>query len=185
MAKYYFMSQLPSLDGISENMALPITEERFLELCQRFLSEGAKKEISKLTLTPPKAYEKSTSDLVEAWNKAERELRFALGKVRADKLKKNFDSENKQFPVELVKVARTAVDMDSPLEAEKYLNRYRMELLETLRPLNAFSEDSVFYYGLKLKLLQRMGQFNADIGEAAYKNIYNSIMNGERLEAIQ
>ena len=73
MAEYYFMSQLPSLDGVSENMALPITEERFFELCQRFLGEKAWGEMSKLTLTPPKGYEKSTSDLVDAWYRYERD----------------------------------------------------------------------------------------------------------------
>ena len=123
--------------------------------------------------------------MIEAWNKGERELRFALAKARAEKMKKSFDTENKSFSVELMKVARTAVEMESPLEAERLLNRYRLELLDTLRPLDNFSEDAVFYYGLKLKLVSRMRQFNADIGEAAYKNIYNSIMNGERLEAIQ
>ena len=39
MAEYYLISQLPSLDGISENTPLPITEERFTELCNRFLGE--------------------------------------------------------------------------------------------------------------------------------------------------
>ena len=185
MAEYYFMSQLPSLDGISENTQVPITEERFLELCQRYLDKKAQLEISKLTITPPKEYEKSTSDLLEAWYKAERDLRFALAKVRADKMKKNFDMESKNFPVELMKVARTAVESESPLEAEKYLNNYRLETLELLRPMNSFTVDMVFYYGLKLKLISRMKQFNADIGEAAYKNIYNSIINGERFEAIQ
>ena len=38
MAEYYLMSQLPSLDGVGENTPLPITEERFSELCHRFLS---------------------------------------------------------------------------------------------------------------------------------------------------
>ena len=185
MAEYYFMSQLPSLDGIGENTTLPITEERFVELCQRFLDKKAQLEINKLTITPPREYEESSSELLDAWYKAERELRFALAKVRADKMKKNFDMESKNLPVELVKVARTAVEADSPLEAEKLLNRYRLEALELLRPMNTFSKDSVFYYGLKLKLLSRMKKFNADIGEAAYKNIYNSIINGERLEAIQ
>ena len=185
MAEYYFLSQLPSLDGVSENMALPITEERFLELCQRFLAKNAQNEISKLTLAPPKEHEKSTSALVEAWNKGERDLRFALAKARAEKMKKTIDTENKNFSAELVKVARTAIEIESPMEAEKFLNRYRLEFLETLRPLDTFSKESVFYYGLKLKLISRMRQFNADIGEAAYKNIYNSIMNGERLEAIQ
>ena len=185
MANIYFMSQLPSLDGINENVALPITEERFLELCQSFLGKKAQHEISKLTIAPPREYEESTSDLIEAWNKGERELRFALAKARAEKMKKTFDAENKNFPVELMKVARTAVEMESPMEAEKFLNRYRLELLETLRPMDSFCEDAVFYYGLKLKLLSRMKQFNAEIGETAYKNIYNSIMNGDRLEAIQ
>ena len=185
MAEYYFLSQLPSLDGVSENMALPITEERFLELCQRFLAKNAQNEISKLTLAPPKEHEKSTSALVEAWNKGERDLRFALAKARAEKMKKTIDTENKNFSAELVKVARTAIEIESPMEAEKFLNRYRLEFLESLRPLDTFSKEAVFYYGLKLKLISRMRQFNADIGEAAYKNIYNSIMDGDRLEAIQ
>ena len=43
----------------------------------------------------------------------------------------------------------------------------------------------MFYYGLKLKLILRIRQFDTENGEAAYKNIYNSIMNGENLEATQ
>ena len=185
MAEYYFMAQLPSLDGISENMALPITEERFLELCQRFLGKKAQSEISRLTLAPPREHEKSSSKLVEAWNEGERNLRLALAKARAEKMKKHFELENTFLPVETVKAARTAVEIDSPLEAEKYLNRYRLEFLESLRPMDTFSEESAFFYGLKLKLILRMRQFNADVGEAAYKNIYNSIMDGDRLEAMQ
>lgn len=184
MAEYYLMSQLPSLDGISENTPLPITEERFLELCNRFLGKRAQSELKKLTLMPSKSYEKSSSALIENWNEGERNLRLALGKVRADKMKKPFDTENKSLPVSLMKAAGTAVEMESPLEAEKFLNLYRLEFLETLRPMDTFSEDFVFYYGLKLKLILRARQFDADIGEAAYKNIYNSIMNGDRLEAI-
>ena len=37
MAAYYLISQLPALDGIGDNVPLPITEERFVELCGRFL----------------------------------------------------------------------------------------------------------------------------------------------------
>ena len=70
-------------------------------------------------------------------------------------MKKPFDMESKSLPVELMKVARTAVESESPLEAEKYLNSYRLETLELLRPMNTFSEDMVFYYGLKLKLISR------------------------------
>ena len=42
MAEYYLVSQLPSLDGINENTPLPITTERFEELCRRFIGNGAK-----------------------------------------------------------------------------------------------------------------------------------------------
>lgn len=185
MAEYYLMSQLPSLDGLGENMPVPITEERFLELCHRFLGKKAQFELDKLSLMPSREYEKSESDLIRAWNEGERNLRLYLGKVRADKMNKQFELENKSLPVGLIQAVRAAVEMDSPMEAEKFLNRYRLEFLESLRPMDTFSEDSVFYYCLKLKLILRIRQFDAASGEAAYKNIYNSIMNGDRLEVIQ
>ena len=185
MAEYYFISQLPSLDGISENAPLPITEERFTELCNRFLGKKSRENIKKLTLSPAKNIESSGSALIDAWNESERNLRFALGKVRAEKMKKTFDTENRIFPVEYVKAASAAVEIENPMEAEKYLNGYRLEILETLRPMDSFSENYVLYYGLKLKLLLRIRQFDTKVGEKAYKNIYNFILNGDRLEAKQ
>lgn len=184
MAEYYLISQLPSLDGIGENAPIPITEERFLELCDRFLGKKAINEIKKLTLVPSLIPEKSNSALIEVWNEGERNLRLALGKVRADKMKKSFDMGDKSLPVELIKAASAAVEMESPLEAENFLSHYRLGFLETLRPMDTFSEDFVFYYGLKLKLLLRTRQFDEKLGEATYRNIYNSILNGDRLEAI-
>ena len=184
MAEYYLISQLPSLDGISENTPLPITEERFSELCSRFLSKKAKDSFEKLTLAPSRVSENSGNTLIDAWNESERNLRFALGKVRAEKLKKPFDTENRILPVEYIKAASIATESENPMEAEKYLNRFRLELLEMLRPMDSFSEEYVFYYGLKLKLILRIRQFDKAAGEAAYKNIYNSILNGDKLEAI-
>ena len=182
MAEYYLISQLPSLDGISDDTPLPITEERFAELCNRFLEKKSRENMKKLTLSPTKNIESSGSVLIDAWNESERNLRFALGKVRAEKMKKKFDTENRIFPVEYVKAAIAATEIENPMEAEKYLNGYRLEILETLRPMDSFSEDYVFYYGLKLKLLLRIRQFDTKAGEKAYKNIYNSILNGDRLE---
>ena len=185
MSEYYLISQLPSLDGISENLPLPITEERFLELCNQFLSEKAKKELAKLSLIPEKTHEKSGSKLIEDWNNGERTLRLVLSKVRANKLNKPSDTENKSFPLKLVQTAQTAVEMENPMEAELFLNRHRLDFLESLRPLDNFCEDSVFYYWLRLKLISRIKQFDSTSGETAYKNIYNSILNGDKLEAVQ
>lgn len=182
MSRYYLMSQLPSLDGIGDNAPLPITEERFSELCMRFLDKKAQRELSRLTLLPPRDCEQSDSALITSWNEGERCLRLALLKVRAERLSKPFDCESDSIPTELMQIARTAIEMRDPLEAESFLNRYRFELLEALRPADTFSKDAVFYYGLKLKLLLRIRQFDREKGKAAYKDIYYSILNGDRLE---
>ena len=185
MAEYYLISQLPSLDGVGENMPIPITEERFSELCGRFLSAKAKREFEKLSLIPTKEYEKSYSALVENWNCGERDLRLALGKIRAEKMKKSFDIGDKILPTALLAVAKTATEIENPLEAEGFLNLYRLNFLESLRPTDTFAEDYIFYYGLKLKLLLRIRQFDTQSGETAYRKIYNSIINENDLEAVQ
>lgn len=184
MSEYYLISQIPSLDGIGENTPVPITEERFLELCGRFLGEKTLSELRNLTLVPAINAEKSKSALIEAWNEGERNLRIALAKVRAEKLNKAFDLQNKNISLELLKVANTAIEKENPLEAEIYLSNHRLSFLETLRPTDSFSEDYVFYYGLKLKLVLRMRQFDTQKGEKTYKDIYDSILNGDSLEAL-
>lgn len=184
MSEYYLISQLPSLDGISENTPLPITEERFFELCDRFLGKRYLEAMKKLTLSPQKANESTGFSLIDAWNENERNLRFALGKVRAEKMKKPFDTGNRILPIEYLKVASTATEIENPMEAEKYLDGFRLELLEALRPVDSFSEDYIFYYGLKLKLILRIRQFDTEAGEKAYRNIYNSILSKDRLEAM-
>lgn len=185
MAEYYLISQLPSLDSISESTPLPITSERFTELCHRFLGKKGQAQLEELTLAPSRVPEKSASALVEKWNEGERSLRLALAKIRADKMNKHFDADNQSFPVGIMQAARTAVETDSPMEAEKLLNKYRLDFLETLRPMDSFSEEFVFYYGLKLMLIERIKRFDSQSGEAAYRKIYNSIMNDDRSEVIQ
>lgn len=177
MSQYYLISQLPSLDSISDSVPLPITEERFLELCSRFLSKKSLDELNNLTLIPPKFPQNITSPLLESWYTFERNLRFALGKLRAEKLNKSFDFENITLPTELLQSARTAVEFNDPLEAEKFLNNYRLKVLESLRPMDTFSEDYLFYYEIKLKLVLRIREFDKTRGQAAYRNIYDSVIN--------
>lgn len=183
MANYYLISQLPSLDEISENTPLPISEERFFELCNRLLCKRSREIIEKLTLSPPKSFESSGSDLIDKFNESERNLRFALCKARAKKMNKPFETKNGIIPSEYTKAASVATENENPLEAEKYLNRFRLDVLETLKPLDCFSEDYICYYALKLKLILRTRQFDTKVGEKAYENIYNSVLNEERSEA--
>ncbi|MBQ3048846.1 MAG: DUF2764 family protein [Oscillospiraceae bacterium] len=185
MAEYYLISQLPSLDGLTEVSPLPITTERFTELCHSFLGKKPRAVLDSLTIAPAKEPEDPASGLVAKWNEGERSLRLALAKLRADKLGKQFDAETRTFSPELLQAVRTAVEIDNPMDAEKFLNKYRLDFLETLRPLDAFSEEFLFYYGLKLKLVERMRKFNLESGEAAYRNIYGTIINTDRSEALK
>ncbi len=184
MAEYYLISQLPSLDGLSDGVPLPITEEYFIGTCESLLKDKIVNELKNLTLIPPLNPVKSKSALITAWNSGERYLRLSIAKIRAEKMKKPFDLQENFLPSEYLKVASTAVEIDNPLDAEKFLTEYRLYFLESLRPTDSFSEDFIYYYFLRLKLLNRMRQFNAKEGEIAYKNIYNSIINGKQTEAI-
>ena len=183
MANYYLISQLPSLDGVWDNLPLPITEERFLELCSRHLDKKGLSELQNLTLIPPVDFENSNSPLIKEFCMGERDLRLALSKVRADKMNKPLNLQNKNLSAELLKVANAALTIDNPLEAENFLLLHRLNFLESLRPIDNFSDDYLFYYGLKLKLILRMKQFDAKIGEITYRQIYNSILNSDNLEA--
>ncbi len=183
MAEYYLISQLPSLDGVGEEgTPLPMSEERLDELCARFLGKKAQRVLADLTLAPTQTAEKSGSALVDAWNMAERALRVALACLRAEAMGKPFDTGGVVPSDALRQVARTALEAQSPLEAEEYLNRHRLDYLESLRPMDAFSEEFVFYYALRLKLLVRMRRLDTERGEAAYHAIYRSIVTMDRME---
>ncbi len=182
MNQYYLISQLPGLDGLDGRAPLPIHVDQFMDVCSRFLGEKSMKVQRQLTLVPNRVVQASGSQLLDSWNQEERQLRLALGNARAAKMKKAFDSGDAQLPVHAVQTAKTAVEMTDPLAAEMYLNQYRIERLNSLRPMDAFCEDSVYFYGLKLMLLERIQKFDTEKGIAAYQNIYDSILNRDNQE---
>ena len=180
MAEYYLVSQLPSLDAVGED--IPITEESFMELCRRFLNKKAVEVLENLTLIPNIAYTPSGSELVNKWNEWERDFRLALVKVRAEKLNKPYEQKDVVLSSELIKTATIVTSMENPLDAELFLLRMRLSFLETLRPMDTFSQEFLFYYALKLKLLSRIKGFDSTRGEREYRKIYQSILNGDRTE---
>ena len=180
MNQYYLIAQLPSLEIANETTALPITEERFYELCKSNLGKKAWNALTGLTLVPKRENKKSGYSFIDKWNGWEKIFRLALARARAEKLKKPFEGETGEVSAELLQAVRQAVEMEDPLEAERYLTRVRLNFLETLRPGDAFSESTLFYYALKLKLILRIQQFDKGMGQNAYRKIYGSIMYGGR-----
>ena len=183
MNQYYLMSQLPALDGLTDTSPLPISEDRFLELCEQLLPQKMLTALKGIDLVPKKEAVPTGYKLIDKWNAYERELRLALGKVRAEKWGKNYEDNDNFIASEVIQIARIAVENQNPLEAEVFLNGYRVRCLEDLRPSDPFCEDAVFYYALKLKIMARIKLFDSEKGVTAYQDIYNSIMSKDKQEA--
>jgi len=177
---YYLIAQLPDISTSGEKNAVPITEKQYRDLCSRFLSADEIKVLNTLSLVPPKEIFDTGSVFLNMWYEKERNLRFALAQIRAQKMKKDFDQVPGTCTADILQAARTAVGMDSPLSAEQFLQEYRISVLNNLRPYDIFSIDCVYEYGIRLMLIQRMKKFNKETGTASYHKIYDSIL-GEKI----
>lgn len=174
--QYYLVSQLPAVSYTGEKQNLPISEAYYRDLCARFLDERSLEILNNLSLVPPRKNIATGSAFVDAWYAKERALRLALAQIRALNLQKESEPLTGECTGDVMQVARTAVGMDSPLSAEQFLYQYRIDVINQLAPLDQFSVDAVFAYGLKLMLAQRMKLFNEQTGMASYHTIYDRIL---------
>ena len=72
-----------------------------------------------------------------------------------------------------------ALELDTYISAEQFLFEYRLRLLDDLRPLDGFSIDAVYAYGIKLLLVERMKKFEVENGKTSYHEIYDTILSNE------
>lgn len=180
MAYYYLVSQLPNISLTEGKSNLPLNSSSFRELACRFISDQEKLTLNGLSLVPPKEPVSTNSVFLDTWYEKERNLRFALAQIRAQKMKKDTLPLPPGCTADIVTVARTAVGMDSPYSAEQFLYEYRTKLLDEIRPLDAFSIDAVYAYGIKLMLVERMRKFDMENGKASYHEIYDNILGENR-----
>ena len=176
MAYYYLVSQLPNISTTEGKANLPLNGKSFIELAGRFISEDEKITLNGLSLVPPKELTSTGSVFLDTWYEKERNLRFALAQIRAQKMKKDSIPLPPGCTADIVNIARTAVGMDSPLSAEQFLFEYRIKLLDEIGPMDNFSIDAVYAYGLKLMLVERMRKFDVENGKASYHEIYDNIL---------
>lgn len=74
-------------------------------------------------------------------------------------------------------LAKSAFEMDNPLDAELTLDRARWGILDELVGVNLFGPNTIYAYLLKLQLLERKQRIDAAKGLAEYSNIYNTVLN--------
>lgn len=180
MAYYYLVSQLPNISASEGKTNLPLNGESFRELCCRFISDKEKVILNELSLVPSKEISSTGSVFLDTWYEKERNLRFALAQIRAQKMKKDSYSLPAGCTADIVTAARTAVGMDSPYSAEQFLYEYRMKLLEEIKPLDSFSIDAIYAYGIKLMLVERMRKFDVENGKTSYHKIYDTILGDNK-----
>jgi hypothetical protein len=191
VASYYFLTaQLPYL---SYGQAAPVTLSRFRDLCRENLSaeDLALLELCSLDpdpVNPDLAEEErgpsygelpreSASAFINRWREWERVLRLNLAKLRGQRLKRKAElADPPDMFVEAQTAAKAALAMDSPLEAELYLDKARWEAIEEFQGAAYFHRDNIFAYLLKLLLLERRASFKTEEGFMEYQSLYASIM---------
>jgi hypothetical protein len=119
----------------------------------------------------------STSLFIDSWRNWEKALRLNLAKIRAQNLKRDFVLQGDVSSLDAASIAKSAAMMDSPLEAEMFLDKARWDYIDSLEGFDNFSENVIFAYHLKLSINERYAQFKEDEGFAEYKRLYASIIN--------
>lgn len=119
----------------------------------------------------------TSSSFIDAWRAWERALRLHLARYRAQRIKRENGApvDPPENPLEAAAVAKAAVTLDSPLEAELFLDRARWDAVDALEGFDHFGRNTIFAYFLKLLLMERRSLFRAEEGFAEYKGLYASI----------
>ncbi|GHV82478.1 hypothetical protein AGMMS49991_10360 [Spirochaetia bacterium] len=187
MGYYYLAAQLPSL---VYGQAAPMGSAAFKDLCQSALSADDMALLDFCTLDPAPATAKPQGpayaeppvsidpDFIDSWRNWERTLRLNLARYRTQKIKRDggVPVDPPEYPADAAGAAKAAAAMDSPLEAELFLDKARWDAIEAFQGLDYFSRNTIYAYLLKLLLMERRALFRAEEGFSEYKGLYAAIL---------
>jgi hypothetical protein len=178
---YYLAAQLPYL---VYGQQAPMASPAFRELARSSMSEEDGAALDFCVLDPSHIESQdllyNTSGFINQWREWEGVLRVNLAKNRAIKLKRDAGSlgDAPEFPVDAANAAKAALSLESPLEAEIFLDKARWTAIDALQGIDAFSETAMYAYLLKLLLMERRQAFKVEEGFSEYKTLYASILEG-------
>jgi hypothetical protein len=170
-----------------------MSSRAFLDLCTGLLEAGDLALLDLCALDPDAASSPGgepskpcSSAFINNWRDWERSLRLNLARYRVQRLKREGGGavEPPDYPADAAAAAKTAAAMDSPLEAETFLDKARWDAIELFQGIDYFSSNTIFAYLLKLRLLERRALFRAEEGFAEYKGLYASV-TGQRENALK
>jgi hypothetical protein len=168
---YYLAAQLPYL---IYGQPLPMSPAAFKELARSAMSheEGAVLDACALD---PAAVPPVKSEFLSSWGEWESALRLNLARLRSARLKRE-PVDAPEFPAGAAAAAKAALAIESPLDAEIFLDRARWNAIESLQGIDYFSENTIYAYLLKLLLMERRQAFKTEEGFGEYKTLYASIL---------
>ena len=164
MSEYYYL--VASLPLLEFGMKMPILYEDFLSRCKDELSPKDLDIIKRAKIRPAEDIEDASLTLRQ-WKRFEATFRNELAGHRASKRSKDASryirGEGYKDPFLAIK-AHWAVNEESPLEAERFLDRLRWEKIEELERTHYFDIDYLVAYALKLEILERWQNINSEGG---------------------
>ena len=177
MAYYYLVAQLP---GLVYGQPAPMSSTRFRELAAQALSPEDAALLGAFSLNPwdtsLKPGAESGCPFLDRWREYEAALRLNLAKYRVAKMKREVPADIPDYPADAAAAAKAAAALDSPLEAELFLDGARWQAIGLFQGLNYFDRNTVYAYLLKLLLLERRACFRTEEGFAEYKGLYAAVM---------
>jgi len=165
---------LAALETIRLGEKLPISEEYFLQFAEDTIDAKSYQILQKSRwgLTEPTGF--SFADRILSW---EKELRLELAKARI--LKLPFDTplnlQGSDGSYNLLEQVRTVMALDSPLDAERYLDQLRWNFLEEIGARHYFDLEALVVYYLKLQLALRREKLKEEPGRDSFEREYASL----------
>ena len=170
---YYLAAQLPYL---VYGQALPMSSADFKALAAGMMS-AADVEVFEHCTLDHELERPTPSAFINRWKEWEKVLRLNLARGRFQKLKREgAATEAPEYPANAAAVAKTAMTIESPLEAELFLDKARWDAIESFQGINTFSENAMYAYLLKLLLMERKAAFKTEEGFTEYKALYAAIL---------
>jgi len=173
-AYYYLIASLPMLQF---GMKLPFSYEGFLERCRLELNQEDMDALARVSIEPSVDIEDKLP-LLKEWKRFNRSLKNELARTRA--VKKGRDPNkylrgNDGLDPFIAPLAHWAINQDSLMEAEAYLDRIRWEKIEEIKTGHYFDIEYLAAYGLQLKILERWQRINSGEGTKVLEGLRGKI----------
>jgi len=171
---YYIIASLPMLHF---GMKPPLSYPDFLEACSHELNKNDIDILAELSIEPSADTDDKLPFLKE-WKIFNRSLGNELVKTRAAKKGKDpnryLRGDNGIDPF-IAPLTHWAVNQDSPMEAELYLDRVRWDKVEEIKTGHYFDMEYLAAYGLQLKILERWHRINSVDGVKVLEGLTEKI----------